>query len=81
MKYCPKAPTEKQIQFVEDICKVLKIDNFPMSSREFTKWNYSQFITAHLAEFKDATEEYWDSLADEEYCYQCCLNDAWTEMF
>lgn len=81
MKNCPMAPTQKQIEFVEVICKTLQIDNFPMSSKEFTKWTYSQFIAAHLDAFNEIQEEFWDSLADEDYCYECCINDVWTEMF
>ena len=81
MSYCTKAPTEKQIQFVELICKVLKINDFPTSSKEFTKRSYSQFISAHILDFHNATEEIWYSYPDEEWCYEHCINDVWTEMF
>ena len=40
-------PTNKQIVFVEKICKELGIDNFPMSSKEFTKYHYNYFIQKH----------------------------------
>lgn len=71
-------PTEKQIEFVEKICKELGIDDFPMSSKEFTKWHYSQFIKAHIDEYK-ANEV--DNIHDEEWCYEYCNNDVWCEHY
>ena len=75
------APTEKQITFVENICGTLGIKNFPTSSKEFTRFSFSQFIAAHLEEYHYALLE-MDSLeGDEEYLYETCINDVWTEMF
>lgn len=52
--------TDKQIDFVEAITEVLRID-FPQSSKEFTKQIYFEFIKEHYDEFKDRTEWYsWD---------------------
>ena len=43
-----KTPTEKQIRFVEEICNVLGITNFPESSWQFTRWHFRQFISANI---------------------------------
>ena len=81
MKSYLKAPTEKQIVLVENICGALGIKNFPTSSKEFTSFSFSQFIAAHLEEYHYALLEMdsWES--DEEYLYETCINDIWTEMF
>ena len=49
-----------------------------MSSKEFTKWHYSQFIKAHIDEYK-ANEI--DNIHDEEWCYEYCNNDVWCEHY
>lgn len=60
-----KAPTEKQIRLVENICFVLNISNFPSSSKEFTRYNYSQFIAAHMERYTMECEPlYYD---EEDY--------------
>ena len=71
-------PTEKQIEFVENICKVLQIDDFPNSSKEFTKWHYSQFIKAHINDYREAVE---NTIIDEDYCYDMCQSDVWCEYY
>lgn len=75
------APTEKQITFVENICGTLGIKNFPTSSKEFTRFSFSQFIAAHLEEYHYALLEMDSWEGDEEYLYETCINDVWTEMF
>lgn len=51
------SPSEKQIKFVEDICRVLRINDFPSGSWEFTKTEYSRFISNHIEEYKYALSE------------------------
>lgn len=75
------APTEKQITFVENICGILGIKDFPTSSKEFTKFSFSQFITVHLDEYHYALLEMDSWEGDEEYLYETCINDVWTEKF
>lgn len=72
------APTEKQIKLVEDICRVCQINNFPISSKEFTKWHYNQFIQFYIQDYKDYLS---DNILDVEYCYELCENDAWCEYY
>ena len=62
-----KAPTEKQIQLVENICSLLEIKNFPSSSKEFTRFTFSQFIAAHLNEYINACEEVYEDEWDENH--------------
>ena len=71
-------PTDKQIEFVEKICSILNITDFPNSSKEFTKWHYSQFIKAHLQDYNDYIET---NITDEDYCYEICINDVWCEHY
>lgn len=56
-KYYSIAPTEKQIAFVEEIKRCLHITNFPCCSKEYTKFVYHQFITAHLREYMGEGDE------------------------
>ena len=72
------SPTEKQIVFVEQICNALGINDFPLCSKEFTKWHYNQFIKTYLEEYKTAITS---SLLDEDWCYQLCINDVWCEHY
>jgi hypothetical protein len=81
MKNYSLAPTGKQITLVENICGALGIKNFPTSSKEFTKFSFSQFIAAHLDEYHYALLEMDSWEDDEEYLYETCINDIWTEMF
>lgn len=71
-------PTEKQIGFVEHICKVLNITDFPISSKEFTKYHFSKFIQEHIEEYK---MELLNNDYDLEWCYENCINDAWCEHY
>lgn len=48
-----KSPTEKQLEFIEDIMNVLKIE-FPQSSKEFDRKICANFIKTHYEEFMDA---------------------------
>lgn len=50
-----RAPTEKQMAFVETITKVLDIE-FPQSSHDFKRKIYAHFIKEHYEEFKEAME-------------------------
>ena len=53
-------PTEKQIEFAEDITAVLRID-FPTSSKEFTKATYFKFISTYYDanDFNSEDEMAW----------------------
>lgn len=73
------SPTEKQILLVEKITNTLNI-NFPISSKQFTKMQYSNFISAYLEEYKNHRSSLDD---DEEYlnwigAYE---NDLWCEHY
>lgn len=70
-------PTEKQIRFADDIARTLDID-FPWSSKQYNKNEYSKFINTHLKDYQDAC--YDDPLYVEE-AYERCMNDAWTEHY
>lgn len=72
------APTQKQIDFVEAICDCLGIEDFPSYSRQFTKSNYSKFISAHIVEFY---AEINTNKLDEDDLYDMCENDVWTEFY
>ena len=51
------SPTEKQINLVDKITSLLKID-FPMSSKDFTKSQYSYFISAYINDYINTLDEY-----------------------
>ena len=74
-----KTPTDKQIAFVERICQQLHLD-FPMSSKEFNRRCFSDFISNHIDEFKRACA---DINEDVDFVYECvgCENDVWCEYY
>lgn len=51
--YKNQSPTEKQIQKVDKITKVLKID-FPQSSKDFTFVSYGKFIRRYEEDYNRA---------------------------
>ena len=70
--YYPKAPTDKQIAYVDAIAKTLGID-FPQSSRDFTRAKYRAFISAHVDEYKE--QRYLDDpVYDDEMAWFQMLN-------
>ena len=72
------SPTEKQIKFVEKINSVLGT-NFPISSKEFTKYIFSQWISSHIDEYNEiiSNNDY-----DEDWTMEFgCVNDVWTEHY
>ena len=73
------SPTEKQIKFVEKINSVLGT-NFPISSKEFTKYIFSQWILSHINEYNEiiSNNDY-----DEDWIMDCysCENDVWIEHY
>jgi hypothetical protein len=44
------SPSAKQVDFVQEICRVLHMDE----PREYTKQAYSNFISENIEDFKDA---------------------------
>lgn len=70
-------PTDKQIKFVEQICNVLGIKDFPMSSRDFTKYSYSCFISCHLNQYQEVTSCY---IYEDDLMWQV-ENDVWCEYY
>ena len=72
-----KAPTEKQIQLVDNMTRILGID-FPASSKEFTKQSYCLWIKVHIEDYKDVVSS---TICDEDYCYEMCENDVWCEYY
>lgn len=72
-----QAPTEKQINLVENMTRILGID-FPTSSKEYTKHIYCAWIKTHINDYGDAIAV---SVCDEDYCYDMCENDAWCEHY
>ena len=70
-----KAPTDKQIAYVEYICNALHLD-FPTSSKEFNRKCFSDFISAHI---KDLASTY----DDVDFVYEYCApeNDVWCEHY
>ena len=71
-------PTEKQIKFVEKINGVLGT-NFPISSKEFTKYIFSQWISAHIDEYNEIIS---NTIYDEDWIMEFgCENDVWTEYY
>lgn len=71
-------PTEKQIKFVEKINGVLGTD-FPTSSKEFTKYIFSQWISAHIDEYDEIIS---NTIYDEDWIMEFgCENDVWTEYY
>ena len=72
-----QTPTEKQINLVENMTRILGID-FPISSKEYTKRTYCAWIKAHINDYGDAVSA---SVCDEDYCYDMCENDAWCEHY
>lgn len=72
------SPTEKQIKFVEKINSVLGT-NFPISSKEFTKHIFSQWISSHINEYNEIIS---NSDYDEDWIMEFgCVNDVWTEYY
>lgn len=72
------SPTEKQIKFVEKINNVLGT-NFPVSSKEFTKYIFSQWISSHINEYNEIIS---NSDYDEDWTMEFgCVNDVWTEYY
>lgn len=67
------SPTEKQIEFVEAIARVLEID-FPQSSEEFTKQTYCEFIKRHYDEFRMAIDGINDFNTEDEMAWFQMLN-------
>lgn len=67
------SPTEKQIDFVEEITNVLGID-FPQSSKDFTKQIYYEFIKEHYDEFIQVVDDYEDFNSDDEMAWFQMLN-------
>lgn len=72
------APTTKQIRLVDNICRVLNITDFPFSSSQFTKYAYSKFIAAHIEEYNEVVD---NTMVDEDWCYEFCQNEVWTEHY
>ena len=72
------SPTEKQITLVENMCKVLGINNFPFSSKQYTKQEYSKFIKSHYEEYREVID---NAIYDEDWCFETCLNDVWCEEY
>lgn len=72
-----QAPTEKQINLVENMTRVLGID-FPTSSKEYAKRIYCAWIKAHIDDYGDAVAA---TVCDEDYCYEICENDVWCEYY
>lgn len=62
-------PTEKQVNFVKDIARMLNID----LPKEYTKKAYSDFISEHINKFKAAkqryTNTYWHCAETNMYEY------------
>lgn len=69
------APSNKQIKYVENICNVLNIRDFPTCSQEFTMKHYSQFIDCYAEDYYRQLRA-WDDAEDAQY-----LNDSWPEPF
>ncbi len=67
------SPTEKQIKFAEDIARVLGIE-FPMSSKEFNKRTYRNFINAHYKDFKRIVNDVNELCWEEEMAWFQMLN-------
>lgn len=67
------SPTDKQIEFVETITKILNID-FPRSSKEFTKQIYCEFIKAYYDDFSLAMDDINDFNSDDEMAWFQMLN-------
>lgn len=72
------SPTEKQIDFVEIMCDVLKITDFPYCSKQFTRKAFSDWISAHVKEYNEIV---YNSKIDDEWLYDHCVNDIWTEEY
>ena len=74
------SPTEKQIKFVETICNVLNIANFPSSSKEYSRKCFSSFISSHIDEFSKTRADINEDV-DFIYEYVGCENDVWCEYY
>lgn len=68
-------PTNKQIDFAEEIAYVLDID-FPTGSPDFNKWVYCKFISDHIHQYQeimasdpsyDSEMDWWDPFAEGGY--------------
>ena len=67
------SPTEKQIEFAEEITRVLGID-FPQSSREFTKQVYREFIKEHYDEYRQVVDDINDFNFEDELSWFQMIN-------
>ena len=67
------APTDKQIDFAEEIADVLGID-FPISSKDFTKQTYCEFIKEHYDEYRQVVEDANDLNFEDELAWFQMLN-------
>ena len=63
------SPTEKQISFVESICEILGIKDFPSCSREYSKFHFSHFISTHIQQYYSIINS---NKMDEEDLYFIC---------
>ena len=72
-----QAPTEKQINLVENMTRILGIA-FPNSSKEYTKQVYYAWIKAHIDDYNDVIAV---AVYDEDYYYDICKNDVWCEHY
>lgn len=66
-------PTDKQIEFADEIATMLDID-FPTGSPDFNKEAYWKFINNHIDEYLDIRAEYCADPEDEMAWY-----DPWAE--
>lgn len=60
-----KLPSQKQIDFADEIASVLGID-FPQSAKDFTAYTYYHFIDNNLIKYKEVinndpnwADDYW----------------------
>lgn len=72
-----QAPTEKQINLVKNMTRILGID-FPTCSKEYTKRIYYTWIKAHIDDYNDVVAA---TVYDEDYYYDMCENDVWCEYY
>lgn len=72
-----KSPTEKQITFAAEIAATLGLE-FPVSSRDFTRSRYSNFISAHINDYDNVVNWIDEDTLDYLGLYE---NDAWCEHY
>ena len=72
-----KSPIEKQIRLVDNMTHILNI-SFPNSSREFNRYTYSCWIVSHIDDYKDILS---NTICDEDYIAEICINDVWCEEY